>query len=94
MEHLASDTDTESESDTDSDTKVAYTKERSTKRILQDGQDPLSAPGRGLEHAWDDFGFPVLSCFEESAALVLDNRSAFIMWSPYHSHVIIFTWQG
>jgi len=28
----------------------------------------------GLERAWDDFGFPVLSCLSEAAALVLDNR--------------------
>jgi len=30
----------------------------------------------GLERAWDDFGFPVLSCLSEAAALVLDNRFA------------------
>ena len=28
----------------------------------------------GLESTWDDFGFPVLSCLSEAAALVLDNR--------------------
>jgi len=30
----------------------------------------------GLESTWDDFGFPVLSCLSEAAALVLDNRFA------------------
>ena len=76
VEQLASDTDTESESDTESTSKVTQTKERQTSPTLQ---DPLGAQCRGLEHAWDDFGFPVLSCFEESAALVLDNRSPAIM---------------
>ena len=31
-------------------------------------------PAVGLESTWDDFGFPVLSCLSEAAALVLDNR--------------------
>merc|ERR1712192_224002 len=46
---------------------------------LPQGTNPDTTGGgcpAGLERAWDDFGFPVLSCLSEAAALVLDNRFA------------------